>query len=47
LTAGLLASLKERDPSLILGFPLAILTMHLSWGVGFLVSLVKLLRRKG
>lgn len=41
----MVASLPEaggrKDPSLIAGIPLAILTMHITWGSGFLVSIVK------
>jgi succinoglycan biosynthesis protein ExoA len=29
---------KQRDPSLLFGFPIAILTMHIFWGSGFLWS---------
>lgn len=37
LAAGLTA-LREKDPALLLGLPLAIATMHGSWGSGFLVN---------
>lgn len=40
--AGVFSALKSMSAGMILGLPLAILTMHLSWGAGFLVSLVKL-----
>ncbi len=36
LAAGLHVSLKRRDPALLVGFPLAVAVMHLSWGSGFL-----------
>jgi hypothetical protein len=40
-----IASLPEaasrKDPSLILSIPLAIMTMHFTWGSGFLTSIVK------
>ena len=38
--AGLRAALQHRKAYLILGLPLAILAMHLSWGSGFLWSLL-------
>jgi succinoglycan biosynthesis protein ExoA len=42
LLAGSLASAVDReDPSLAFGMPLAIAVMHLSWGSGFLVSMVR------
>jgi glycosyltransferase involved in cell wall biosynthesis len=37
---GVLKALKEKAVSLVLGLPLAITTMHLSWGAGFLWSLL-------
>ena len=40
LAAGLCAAWKKMDPGLVLGLPLAIATMHFSWGSGFLVSLI-------
>lgn len=40
LTAGALpVSLKQRDLRLLLGIPLAIATMHFSWGAGFIYSI--------
>ena len=39
--AGLLESIRRKDMGLILGFPLAIWTMHFSWGAGFLWSVLK------
>jgi succinoglycan biosynthesis protein ExoA len=41
--AGLLVALRSKDFIQIFVFPLAIITMHLSWGLGFLVSLGKFL----
>jgi len=38
---GLLESIRRKDMGLILGFPLAIWTMHFSWGTGFLWSVPK------
>lgn len=34
-------ALHKRDPLLALGMPLAIAVMHLSWGSGFIVSLLR------
>ena len=39
-TAGLLESIRRNDMRLIIGFPLAIWTMHFSWGTGFIWSLL-------
>jgi glycosyltransferase involved in cell wall biosynthesis len=39
--AGLLESIRRKDMGLILGFPLAIWTMHFSWGAGFLWNVLK------
>jgi len=39
--AGLLESIRRKDMGLILGFPLAIWTMHYFWGAGFLWSILK------
>ncbi len=43
LAAGLSAAWKKQDLGLMLGLPLAIATMHFSWGSGFLISLVGVL----
>lgn len=40
ILAGLHAALLRRNPYLILGLPLAIAAMHLSWGSGFLWSIL-------
>ncbi|HZW03540.1 MAG TPA: glycosyltransferase family 2 protein [Anaerolineaceae bacterium] len=40
LVAGGLTAARKREPALLLGLPLAIATMHLAWGAGFLVSLL-------
>ncbi|MCW5873039.1 MAG: glycosyltransferase family 2 protein [Anaerolineales bacterium] len=40
LAAALHRTIQRRQPSLLLGMPLAMMTMHLSWGAGFLWSLV-------
>lgn len=45
--AGLTKALQERQPALVIGLPLAIATMHLTWGTGFLWSMIKgMLARK-
>ncbi len=41
VSAGLHQALKTKDTALIFGIPLAILTMHISWGWGFLTSMVQ------
>lgn len=46
LGAALFKALEEKQPQLLVGIPLAMATMHLSWGVAFLASLVGLGRRK-
>lgn len=38
--AGLDAAVEDRDVSLILGVPLAIVTMHFSWGTAFIWSMI-------
>jgi len=38
--AGLLESIRRKDMGLILGIPLALWTMHFSWGTGFLWSVL-------
>jgi succinoglycan biosynthesis protein ExoA len=38
--AGFHAALKHRKPFLVPGFPLAVAAMHISWGSGFLWSLL-------
>jgi len=35
-------ALKRGDASMLIGVPLAIATMHLSWGGGFLWSMITL-----
>ena len=40
LAAGIYNSIRERDIVYILGLPLAIATMHFSWGCAFLWSLI-------
>jgi succinoglycan biosynthesis protein ExoA len=40
LAAGVQAALRRRRFSLVLGLPLAISVMHISWGAGFLWSII-------
>lgn len=40
ICASLPAAIQENDPGLILGMPIAIATMHFSWGTGFLLSML-------
>jgi succinoglycan biosynthesis protein ExoA len=40
VVAGLLQALTRRDPTQLLGLPLSLATMHLSWGASFLWGLV-------
>jgi succinoglycan biosynthesis protein ExoA len=39
--AGLQAALRRKQAALAIGLPLAIATMHFSWGTGFLWSMIK------
>lgn len=41
LAAGVGSALRSRVAYLVVGLPLAILTMHLLWGAGFLWSMIK------
>ncbi|HEY5729200.1 MAG TPA: glycosyltransferase family 2 protein [Anaerolineales bacterium] len=41
LLAGVQAGFRQRRPSIVLGLPLAIPVMHISWGSGFLWSILK------
>jgi succinoglycan biosynthesis protein ExoA len=40
LAVGFQVSMKKKDPALIIGVPLAIAVMHLTWGSAFLWSLI-------
>ena len=40
-TAGVHAALNKKKFSLLIGLPLAIATMHIAWGLGFLWSMIK------
>jgi glycosyltransferase involved in cell wall biosynthesis len=39
--AGVQAALKHKKVSLVVGLPIAIATMHIAWGMGFLWSMIK------
>ncbi len=39
--AGAQAAVKNRDPAMLVGMPLAIATMHFAWGTAFLWSLLR------
>jgi succinoglycan biosynthesis protein ExoA len=39
---GAVRSLQERDWGILIGFPLAIWTMHFAWGGGFLWSMIRM-----
>jgi glycosyltransferase involved in cell wall biosynthesis len=41
VSASLPEAARRKDPSLIVSIPLAIMTMHFTWGSGFLTSIVK------
>ncbi len=43
LLAGLWEAIVQRDPALVIGFPLALWTMHFSWGGAFLWGLLSLI----
>jgi len=38
LVAGIISAWKHKEPSFLIGLPLAIMTMHFSWGTAFLWS---------
>jgi glycosyltransferase involved in cell wall biosynthesis len=40
LVAGLQSAVRRRQPALIIGLPLAIAVMHVTWGAGFLLSIL-------
>jgi len=41
VAAGVQAALKQKKVSLVVGLPIAIATMHIAWGMGFLWSMIK------
>ena len=45
--AGLQLALRQRKPLLVPGLPLAVMVMHLSWGSGFLWSIVSKTPKNG
>ena len=45
--AGIYLALRQRKPLLVPGLPLAIMAMHLSWGSGFLWSIVSKTSKNG
>jgi len=45
LATGLQQAIIEKDPVFILGFPMAVATMHLTWGTGFLWGMLHPQRR--
>ena len=45
--AGIYLAFRQRKPLLVLGLPLAIMAMHLSWGSGFLWSIVSKTSKNG
>jgi hypothetical protein len=38
---GILEALRKRDLGLVVGFPIALWTMHLSWGTAFFVGTLR------
>lgn len=47
LAAGLVEAVRARKPLLVIGLPLAIITMHFSWGSAFLWSMLSTARKAG
>jgi succinoglycan biosynthesis protein ExoA len=48
LIAGMIETIRDKDPGLLLGFPLALWIMHLSWGSAFLWAIfTKIIWRRG
>jgi len=41
IAVGIKTAIIKKDLSLIMGMPLAIICMHISWGLGFLYSIIK------
>jgi len=39
----ILPAIRKKNPLLVVGIPIAILTMHFSWGSGFLWNMVKII----
>ncbi|MGV8025139.1 MAG: glycosyltransferase family 2 protein [Anaerolineaceae bacterium] len=40
LAASIREAMKKKEPALVVGIPAAIITMHFSWGLGFLISAI-------
>lgn len=40
-------AVRKKDPALAVGVPLAIATMHFSWGLGFLWSMLRSISKRG
>ena len=47
LAAGAIQAVRARKPLLVIGLPLAIITMHFSWGSAFLWSMLSTARKAG
>ncbi len=47
LLAGIQSSLRKKDPGLLPGVPIAIATMHLTWGTAFLWSALQIAIKTG
>ena len=41
LVGSILTASRAKDPALVVGLPLAIATMHFSWGAGFIASILR------
>jgi len=41
VAAGVHASIRQKKAFLAIGLPVAIATMHITWGAGFLWSMIK------
>ena len=41
VAAGVYASIRQKKAFLVFGLPIAIATMHIAWGAGFLWSMIK------
>jgi hypothetical protein len=41
LSVGIQVSVKHKDPALLVGTPMAIATMHFTWGAALVWGLIK------
>ena len=41
VAVGVLSAIRQKKAHLLIGLPLAIVTMHFTWGAGFLWSMIK------